>query len=214
MANNCLFDMKIAGPEENVRTMVQMLKNQHPTASIGRVFSFDVDESLTERAPGNPNIISVTGSGDCAWSIKSAMRDGLGCVSPLDNVASQLGLAVEAFSSEPGFGFQEHLLIVKDNVEIDDCVDYEGYLIDGASESYINELLEEKHMTREWLMSHVNCNGEYCVGGFENYGDFSDLFQYFPERGKTSLDDKIAQASEKASNFPKSQDKNLDMEIE
>ena len=106
------------------------------------------------------------------------------------------------------------MLIVKDNVEIDDCVDYEEHLIDGASESYINELLEEKQMSREWLMSHVNCNGEYCVGGFENYGDFSDLFQYFPERGKTSLDDKIAQASEKASNFPTSQDKNLDMEIE
>lgn len=34
MANNCLFDMKITGPEENVRTMVQMLKNKHPTASI------------------------------------------------------------------------------------------------------------------------------------------------------------------------------------
>lgn len=214
MANNCLFDMKIAGPEENVHLLVSMLKNQHPTASIGRVFLFDVDEALTERAPGNPNIISITGYGDCAWSIKSAMRDGLGCVSPLDDVALQLGLAVEAFSSEPGCRFQEHLLIVKDNVEIDDHVDYEEHLIDGASESYINELLEEKHMTREWLMSHVNCNGKYCVGGFENYGEFSDLFQYFPEREKSSLDAKIAQASEKASSSTNSPGKALDMEIE
>lgn len=214
MANNCLFDMKITGPEEAVRELVSMLKDEHPTASIGRVFSFDVDEELTERAPGKPNIISVTGIGDCAWSMYSSMRDGLGRVKPLDSVVENLGLAVEAYSSEPGIGFQEHLLIVKGDVKIDDCVDYEEHLIDGASEEYINKLLEEKHLTREELMSQVNCNGELCFGGFDNYGDFSDLFQYFPEKEKASLDQKIAQANEKASTAYISNVKALNMEIE
>lgn len=211
MANNCCFDMKITGPEEGVRELISMLKSEHPSASIGRVFSFDVDETLTERSPDNPNIISVTGQGDCAWSMNHAMRRGFGTALPLDGAVEQLGLAVEAFSSEPCDQFQEHILIVKGIPEIDDRIHYEEYLVEDPSENTIRYLLEEKHLTREELMSKVNRDGLYCFGGFDNYGEFEDLFVCFPEKGKSPLSSQIAAATEKVSAISKG--KNRDMEI-
>lgn len=110
MANNCALDMKIAGKEEAVNEMVKMLRRQGPyhELGMGRVFSFDLDESQTER---NSDYICVFGFGDIAWSFKTAILDW-GARSFLDET-ERLGLVVEAFTSEPGIGFQEHVFINK-----------------------------------------------------------------------------------------------------
>ncbi len=198
MANNCYFEMKIAGEEKAVQEFIQMLKWEGPfqECGLGRVYSFDVDPTLSEKDPKGSSNITAFGAGDCAWSIKSALLDW----KPYSLVgeAARLGLVVEAYSSEPGLCFQEHILVNKDNLITNDVVDYEEYWIEGADESYINELLDDLNLTREELMSGVNVNGDYCIGGFDNFGDFEDLFSYL-EPARQPLQEKILDATRKSS---------------
>ena len=211
MANNCMLDMRIAGREEAVQQLVKMLRWESPyeETGMGRVFSFDLDPSLTEYDPRGTGYISVQGFGDCAWSFNSAVMESPRKPSFLD-VTRRLGLVVEVFTSEPGVGFQEHLMIDKGQVITNECVDYEEHLIEGAEEWYIENLCEEKGMTREELMGKVNHNGEYTEGGFKNYGDFDDLFAYLEPEHKTALQDQISDAAARAAvqnNDPAPRDK-------
>lgn len=194
MANNCLFDMKIVGVEKNIQEFIQMMKWQGPYKEngLGRVFSFEIDPTLHEKDPRGGDLVSVVGIGDCAWSFKGAVLDNTHH-NILDETA-RLGLVLEIYTSEPGIGFQEHLLINKDEIVVNETVDYEEHWIEGAEESVIEELAEEKGMTVEELKSKVNCNGDYCEGGFEDYADFDDLFSYLEPVHHTSLDAKISDA--------------------
>lgn len=198
MPNMCGFDMKIAGPEKAVLELVDMLQHKNPYYSLGRVFSFDLDESQTENGPKGTDYIAVQGFGDCAWSVNASMRQEFHPDHSLESEAKRLGLVVEVFSSEPGFRFQEHVLIDKGDILVDECSEYEEYVIDGASEEFINNLLKEQGMTWDELMSKVNHNGEFCIGGVEDYCDFQDLFRYLNVRGKPSLDSMITTAQKKA----------------
>lgn len=182
MANMCAIDMKIAGKEEAVQEMVQMLSRTGPFCEggligLGRVFTFDLDESFTERDPKNPSMISVQGFGDCANSVKCAIIDW--APHNLESECARLGVVVEIFSSETGNQFQEHFLCNKGVIEIEECVDYEEWVLSDMHPSDIEALAKEKEMTVDELWSKLNDNGEYTVGGFENYCDFQDLFQYF-----------------------------------
>ena len=200
MANNCYFEMKIAGPEKAVEEFIRMLQHKGPGYGLGRVFSFDpIFPNKVERDPATGNI-AIEGAGDCAWSLKTSLLDW----SPhsLLSETERLGLVVEAYSSEPGLCFQEHILVVRDELKIDECVDYEEYSIDGAKEEYIQDVMEEYKLTREQLMEKVNDNGDFTVGGYENFGDFEDLFRYFEPELKTdlklSLSDRIASAKSRS----------------
>lgn len=197
MANNCALDMRIAGREDAVLEMVKMLRWEDPyqECGIGRVYSFDLDPSLTEQDPSCSGLICVQGFGDCAWSFKTAILDW-GNNAFLD-ACFRLGLVVEAFTSEPGIGFQEHILIDRGKIITDECVDYEEHLIDGAEAWYIEQVCEDHGLTREELMSKVNHNGEYTIGGFENYCDFDDLFTYLEPERKT-LNQQIFSAAKRA----------------
>lgn len=197
MPNFCGFDMKIAGPEPAVMELVSLLQTKDPYTGLGRVFSFDLDDSMTEKDPRGGDLICVQGFGDCAWSLDSSMRDGCGFPRTLEKECERLGLVVEAFSSEPGCCFQEHLLIAKDDIVIDETEKYEEHLIDGATEEYIQNLCDEKHLTREQLMSKLNHNGEYTVGGVENYCEFGNLFRYLEVEKKPSLASVISNAQQK-----------------
>lgn len=205
MANNCYFEMKIAGREEAVNELVEMLqyKGRFKEIGLGRVYSFDAEEPV-HMTPGS-QFVSVMGYGDCAWSILCAMqaeyRKGL---PSLESETERLGLVVEAFSSEPGCCFQEHILIDKGEPVWEECVDYEEHWISGMTEEEITDLCEEHNITRELLMKSLNDNGDYCVGGFEeDFGNFEDLSVYFKpelEHSNPSLDDKISSAAQRAGN--------------
>jgi len=194
MANNCYFEMKVAGPAAAVEEFLQRLQWKEPYAQegIGRVFSFDIpnpDEVEKDPATGH---IATWGSGDCAWSLRTAVLE-----IPSRSLVSEserLGLVVEAFSSEPGCQFQEHILVAKGKVLENECVDYEEHWIDGASESYIQEVMKDHNLTRDELMSKLDHNGDFCVGGFDNFGEFEDLFPYFKEERKPALASRIQQA--------------------
>lgn len=179
MANSCYFLMKIAGKEENVQTFIRMLQHTGEYArqnGLGRISSFEIDEDTIERSPDNGQYYSVEGQGDCDWSLKTALQDYKS--RDLLKEVKRLGLFVEAYSSEPGCEFQEHLLIDRGKLLVSDCIDYEEYFVEDMDESQIQKLLQDKGITREELMSSVNSNGDYCVGGFHNFGDFHDPFPY------------------------------------
>ena len=116
----------------------------------------------------------------------------------LDTEAERLGLVIEAYSSEPGIGFQEHVVIDKGNFITNECVDYQEYWVDLNDEDYIQEIMEEQDISREELLNNLNDNGDYCVGGFENFGDFENLFLHFEPEKKAALDSMIKNAFDRA----------------
>lgn len=179
MANSCYFLMKIAGKEENVNTFVRMLQHTGEYSrqnGLGLISSFEIDEDTVTRSPSGGQFYAAEGQGDCNWSLKIALQDYK--ARDLLKEVERLGLFVEAYSSEPGCEFQEHLLIDRGKLLIADCVNYEEYFVEDMDESQIQKLLDDKHITREQLLSAVNSNGDFCVGGFHNFGEFHDPFPY------------------------------------
>ena len=174
MANNCFFDMKITGKKENVEELIQMLKwkGEFVNSGLGRVYSCDE----VERYDYGNNIISTLVCGDCAWSVLTAMCAwGRFDTPSLESETKRLNLIVEVYSTETGCAFQEHFLIKKGIVEINDCVDYEEHWI--ADYENIEEYNEE--WETNFTADMVDENGNICIGGFENYGDFEDFSNEF-----------------------------------
>lgn len=196
MANNCWFDMRITGGEEQIKELVEMLRweGKFKNAGLGRVYSFDADEIEKTDIPG---VFQVNGSGDCAWSVLTAIQNYGGRHPSLESETGRLGLVVEVYSSEPGVGFQEHVLIAKGSVIESECLDYQEHWVEGVEglEAYNRE--NETNFTADM----VNDNGDVCFGGFgDNYGDFEDVSSYFvPERSAepVALDAQIAAAASK-----------------
>lgn len=193
MANNCLFDMRITGKEAAIKELIAMLswQGEFKEKGLGRVFSFDAEELEETAVPG---IFVVTGYGDCAWSVLTAMCDYQERSRSLESESRRLELVVEVFSSEPGVGFQEHFLIDKGNVIESECVDYEEHWIEscGSLEKYNQE--NDTNFTPDM----INENGDVCIGGFgDDYGVFIDASDYFTEKNilKAALDAQIGDAA-------------------
>lgn len=209
MANNCWYQMRIAGRKESVEQFIAMLSGEAPIR-LGRVFSVNKDEPFTPY-PGNRSIGYADISGDCAWSIRESMLPGNNPNYTLATEAKRLGLVVEGYSSEPGNQFQEHVLINKGDILTFDCVDYEEYFVEDMSEAQLAELCQDKGLTREELLSKANHNGDYTVGGFgEDFADYMDLSAYFPPARNLSLDQVLGILDEEihASEILSSTDKN------
>ena len=187
MANNCWYQMRIAGKKESVDQFIAMLSGEAPIR-LGRVFSVNTDEPFTPY-PGNRSIGYADISGDCAWSIRESMLPGYNPSITLATEAKRLGLVVEGYSSEPGNCFQEHVLINKGDILTFDCVDYEEHCVEDMSEKELAELCEERGLTKEELLSLVNDNGDYAVGGFgDDFANFTDLSAYLSPKPKLSFD--------------------------
>lgn len=190
MANNCWYQMRIAGQKESVDQFIDMLSGKGPV-HLGRVFSVYTDEPFTPY-PGNKGIGYADVSGDCAWSIKESMLPGYNPSITLATEAKRLGLVVEAYSSEPGNQFQEHVLINKGDILTFDCVDYEEYFVEDMNEKQLAELCAEKGLTKEEILSNANHNGGYTVGGFgDDFANFADLSAYLLPKPKLSFDQVI-----------------------
>lgn len=195
MANNCCFDMRITGGEEEIKELISMLqwKGKFENAGLGRVYSFDAEEIEKTDIPG---VFQVNGYGDCAWSVLTAIQNYNGRHPSLESETGRLGLVVEVYSSEPGIGFQEHVLIAKGSVIESECLDYQEHWVEGIGglEAY------NKENGTEFTEDMVNCNGDVCIGGYgDSYGDFEDVSEYFlPEKTKEprSIDDQIAAAKD------------------
>lgn len=120
MANNCFYQMQVTGKEDNLNTFVKWMTDRYPCHEKmpGRIFS--CDEYGDREAYGE--YISATLSGDCAWSIRSAMMErDFG----IEQASRELSLALDIYSEELGMEFQEHIIIVCGDVIKNECVDYE-----------------------------------------------------------------------------------------
>ena len=171
MANNCFYDMKITGRKEAISELIQMLKwkGKYENSGLGRTYSCCIIEGITE-IEGDIGYAVVCG--DCAWSVYTAMMDYHGREHSLESETERLGLIVEVYSSEPGIGFQEHILIDKGVIEFNDCVDYEEHWVEDYAS--IEEYNEENDT--DFTEDMVDDNGNVCVGGFGgDYGCFQSF---------------------------------------
>lgn len=203
MANCCDFDIRISGEPAAVLEMASMLKvtdsflNENALKRhFGGVYYCDfADDGIVMVGDG---LCYLTGGGSCAWSIQSSMREKMSGFSTLESESKRLGVMIEAYSSEPGIGFQEHVLISKGKVIVDDCVDYEEHYVESA------EKLEAYNKAKgtDFTEDMINDNGDVCIGGFgDDYGVYrvvsnQMLAEY--EKETASLDEKILEAKGEA----------------
>lgn len=203
MANYCDFDIRISGQPEAVLEMASMLKvtdsflNENALKRhFGGVYYCDFEDyGIVMVGDG---LCYLDGGGSCAWSIQSSMREKLSGFSTLESESKRLGVMIEAYSSEPGFKFQEHVLISKGNVIIDDCVDYEEHYV-GSAEKL--EAYNKAHDTA-FTEDMINDDGDVCIGGFgDDYGVYrvvsNQMLADF-EKETASLDEKILEAKGEA----------------
>lgn len=149
MPNYCNYQMKVVGKKENVEELIKIMKANYDYGTMkfdyerhmgGRVFEAE-DNGIEEIENG---LHETYISGYCAWSVYSCMFDGdhtyyhnlkknYGdqCRSTTVPIESKkLNLDIEIYSEECGCCFQEHYLIRKGDIEVDDCVDWNEYCID------------------------------------------------------------------------------------
>lgn len=185
MANNCDFEMNIAGEKAAVNEFVQMLKWEGPfeEQGLGRIYDFDEIEVKTLAKVNDKELISLQGGGDCAWSVLTAMMQEYRKDFPsLESETKRLGLALEVWSSESGCTFQEHYIIDKGNVLVDECVTYIEYWPDCMDEEEIEALCKQEGISKEAFEEIIDRDGFYGAGGFgDDYGCFEDLSEYVRE---------------------------------
>ena len=200
LANCCDFDIRISGQPEAVLEMASLLKvtdsflNENALKRhFGGVYYCDFEDyGIVTVGDG---LCYLAGGGSCAWSIQSSMREEMNGFSTLERESKRLGIMVEAYSSEPGIGFQEHVLIVKGEVVIDDCVDYKKHYVESAEKLEAYNKANDTDFTEDM----INADGDVCIGGFgDDYGVYCVVSnQMLAEYGKetSSLDEKILEAN-------------------
>lgn len=148
MPNICSYCMQVKGKPENVEEFIKIIQTDYAYDKNGNCYNpsdhnkpvekhfWRVFEANVESDDISYDIRTVEISGDCAWSVKSCMCDGLftyqyqnpnGHGTTLQKESERLQLAIEVFSEECGMGFMEHYVVVDGNIIIDDCIDYAEY---------------------------------------------------------------------------------------
>lgn len=172
MANNCEYTMRITGRKKNIEELIRMMQweGEYAHDGLGGVFSCEIADEVPLELAEADDVISVDVCGDCAWSVKSALRKTSS--KNLEGETKRLNLVVEAYSSEPGNQFQEHVLIDRGDVIIDECIDYEEHWV----QEY--DTIEEYNAEYDtnFTTDMVNDNGDICIGGF---GDAYGVFEHF-----------------------------------
>lgn len=178
MANNCYFEMRITGREQDANELIKMMRfeGKYKDCGIGRIFSCDPFSSF-EKVNGDIGYIDACG--DCAWSILCSMMTQYRKDSPsIESETKKLDLIVEIYSSEPGCCFQEHYVINRGDVIENDCVYYEEHWVSGYRS--LDEYNEENET--EFTQEDLNANGDVTIGGFgADFGCFDDYVSVFFE---------------------------------
>lgn len=127
MANNCFYQMKIAGTKKNCQKWLDRMNDYEEDNHFWRIFNAEIiNES------GDDDDYEMEISGDCAWSLESCCRaSGYSDGVDLFRVNTQdLDITMEAYSKEPGLEFSEHYIYEKGVCIADECVPYREYYWD------------------------------------------------------------------------------------
>ena len=166
MPNYCGYTIKIMGTKENCEKWIKKMEDYNEENHFYRIFDADVYE-----CGGTESNYFMCISGDCAWSLESCCRaSGYSNGVDLFEVNTrELNLVMEAWSEEPGIGFQEHYIYNKGECEADECEDAEFWwseMIDGYG-SY--EDLKKNYPNAPSEEEFRETDGDIIVGGFDNY---------------------------------------------
>ena len=168
MANNAYYEMKVVGRQDNVEAFVRAMiwEDEYEQQGAGRVFSCEV----YEQGESN-NGYYVLLSGDCAWSIQSAMRVANN-PNNIEKLSKKLELSIEAYCEEGGFEFQEHFLVVNGEVEIDECIDWSEIDVEDIDEIeddfWQQDWVVASGITKENAKEHA-VDGYVSIGGYESW---------------------------------------------
>ena len=127
MANDCYYEMKVYGRREDCEEWLRRMKSYDAPNHFYRIFSSDVCV-----VGGGENGYHIMIVGDCAWSLESCCRAS-GYSGGIDLFAvntKELHLRMEAYSREPGIGFEEHYIYDKGECLADECEDLERHYYD------------------------------------------------------------------------------------
>lgn len=163
LANNCMYDMKIAGSRNSINEVVAIMNYKSLNCRMYRIFKAEVAEQEDDYA-----IIS----GDCAWSVDNCMINVPDGATSLIQLSKLFRLDFEVFSCEPGCAFQEHYVIQNGNIVCDECVDYQEYWFNeddwegSTSEERFKNFCEEYDLN----ITIDDLDGDvYVTGGLPNY---------------------------------------------
>ena len=168
MANNAYYDMKVVGRQDNVEAFVRAMiwEDEYEQQGAGRVFSCEV----YEQGESN-NGYYVLLSGDCAWSIQSAMRVPNN-PNNIEKLSKKLELSIEAYCEEGGFEFQEHFLVVNGEIEIDECIDWCEIDVEDVDECeddfWQQDWVVASGITKENVKEHA-VDGYARIGGYDSW---------------------------------------------
>lgn len=139
MANVCMYHMEVTGTEENVKRFAGILENNTLDGQrrrFARIYDA-VTDKIEDAENGNKKLI-ITGS--CAWSIHTACIDYKKPVDAelitLEEATRLCNVSVKVYSSEPGIGFQERILVSCGRTVSDDEVDYSEAWWDKENETF------------------------------------------------------------------------------
>jgi len=169
MANICEFTLRIRGKGKDLKKFAEYLCADYRIANNGsparcskdhhigyRIFDvWGQDELLFAE---DEEILTAELYCDCAWSMYSCLMTGEHTyisenedkdpyVWSIEKASENLHIELEAYSSEPGMCFAEHIYIKDGKKIIDDCVDYEEIYVEDY-ESY-RDLLDDVNLKDE-----------------------------------------------------------------
>lgn len=158
MANNCFFEVHVQGNEDGARFFADAL------IGMGRIYTADAEEVLG--ADGDLDYVEIYG--DCAWSLQTALGVEYEPNSEFNKEIERLGLSVEAYSLEPGIGFQEHYVYKEGRLDIADYADYTEIYYGDMDPEQLEELAERLDVSPEAIsaMSDPDMDDTIAIGGF------------------------------------------------
>ena len=196
MANMCWVEMELVGGKQNLIDFIRAL-NQEGNVWVGRGMEASYDE-LKEIYPGSGKYTTRV-YGDTKWSINSSMIDNAISMNhqketgegpwaeidketlteflTLEQACKRFSVHLEAFSSEPGCEFEEHIIIKAGLMQLNDSVDMQ--------ELDIPYWRDDEGLTCEQFNEEFACDIDARIydradeaiklGGYNDWGDCKEI---------------------------------------
>lgn len=169
MANYCDYYMIVKGEAAHVEEFIRAMswEGEYENCGVGRVYDCDVIEKDTDL----DGLTFAVLTGNCAWSIISAMRIESN-ENNIEKLSARLNLAIEAYSSECGCEFQEHYCVINGVIQCDDCIDYTEICIEDLEEIgddfWEQSWIVDAGVTKENAMEYAE-DDWIKIGGYDSW---------------------------------------------